>query len=72
LIFLAKYSGRNDKLTFINKAIVKLDLLKFFLQIAWTIKAIDNNKYVRLSDPLNEIGKMLGGWRKLFQKETPQ
>ena len=72
LIFLAKYSNKNDKLLFINKATIKLDLLKFFLQIAWTIKALDNGKYARLSKPLNEIGKMLGGWRKLFQKETPR
>jgi hypothetical protein len=39
-------------------------LLKFFLQVAWEIKALDNKKYIRLSEKLDEIGKMLGGWLK--------
>ncbi len=39
-------------------------MLKFFLQIAWEINAIDKNKYIALSQPLVEIGKMLGGWKK--------
>ncbi len=66
LTFLAKYTAKNEKLPLIEKAIAKLDLLKFFLQISWNIKALDNKKYIRISEPLNEIGKMLGGWRKLF------
>jgi len=48
-------------------ASVKLDLLKFFLQIAWEIKSLDNKKYILLSERLNEIGKMLGGWIKALK-----
>lgn len=68
---MAKYAERNKKLALISSAIAKLDALKFFLQIAWQIKALDNKKYIRLSEPLNEVGKMLGGWQKQLQKETP-
>lgn len=64
LLLLAKYSDKNNKLLLINKAVAKLDCLKFFLQIAWEIKALDNQKYLHLSRPLSEIGRMLGGWRK--------
>jgi len=64
LLLLAKYSDKNNKLLLINKAVTKFDSLKFFLQIAWEIKALDNNKYLHLSKPLSEIGRMLGGWRK--------
>jgi len=39
-------------------------LLKFFLRISWEIKAVDNKKYIALSERLDEIGKMLGGWIK--------
>ena len=68
LLLLAKYSDKNSKPLLINKAIAKLDSLKFFLQIAWEIKALDNKKFTHLSQPLIEIGRMLGGWRKQLQK----
>lgn len=68
LLLLAKYSDKNSKLLLINRAITKFDSLKLFLQIAWEIKALDNNKYLHLSKPLAEIGRMLGGWRKQLTK----
>jgi len=46
-------------------------VLKFFLQIAWEIKALENKKYIALSEKLNEVGKMLGGWRKGLENKTP-
>ncbi|PIS05324.1 MAG: four helix bundle protein [Candidatus Buchananbacteria bacterium CG10_big_fil_rev_8_21_14_0_10_42_9] len=68
LTLLAKYSDKNSKALLISKAIAKLDSLKFFLQVAWEIKALDNKKFTQLSQPLLEIGRMLGGWRKQLQK----
>lgn len=63
LIFIASSLPKDKKLPYLQKAISQFDLLKFFLKIAWEIKAIDNKKYLLLSKPLNEIGKMLGGWQ---------
>jgi len=54
----------------VQRASTKLDALKFFLQIAWELKVLDNKQYLRLSEPLNEVGKMLGGWRKTLQTTT--
>jgi len=48
----------------LQKAISQFDLLKFFLRVAWEVKAIDNKKYLLISEPLVEIGKMLGGWQR--------
>ena len=62
---------RGQKLPGLQKASVKLDLLKFFLQIAWENKALDNNKYIKLSEILSDIGRQLGGWQKQLLKETP-
>ncbi len=31
--------------------------------VLWETKSIDNKKYIALSTPLEEIGKMLGGWQ---------
>lgn len=61
-IIKAGYSDKAEKEIFLKRASVKLDLLKFFLQVAWEIKALDNKKYINLSEKLNEVGKMLGGW----------
>jgi hypothetical protein len=63
-IVKAEYSDKLEKLISLKRASVKLDLVKFFLQIAWEIKSLDNKKYISLSEKLNEIGKMLGGWIK--------
>jgi ribosomal protein S18 len=71
LLFTASYLGKEQKLPYLQKAGGKLDLLKFFLQIAWELKYIDNKKYIILSEHLSETGKMLGGWIKgILQKKT--
>lgn len=68
-IFIAQHKNKEQKLLYLNKSSDKLDLLKFLLQISWEIKALDNKKYIVLSEKINEIGRMLGGWQK--QTQTP-
>ena len=55
----------------LSKTIAKLDNLKFFIQLAWENKLIPTDKYSVLSENLEEIGRMLGGWRKGLQQKTP-
>src|SRR3989338_8732301 len=64
LVLLAGYTTREQKLGIVQKASGKLDSLKFFLKIAWDVRAIDHKKYAALSTPLVEVGRMLGGWLK--------
>jgi len=71
LIFTAGFTSKQQKATIIERASIKLDVLKFFLQTAWELKALDNKKFSALSVPLTEIGRMLGGWKKQLLKETP-
>jgi hypothetical protein len=72
LIFSASYLAKEQKLPYLQRATAKLDLLKFFLQIAWEIKDLDNKKYITLSEPLAEIGRMLGGWvRQVTSRDRP-
>jgi len=61
---------REYKSSYVQKAIGKTDLIKFFLQICWEIKSLQNNKYIALSEPLNEVGKMLGGWYRQLSKQN--
>jgi len=67
-VFCACYLQGEQKLVQIERSITELDLSKFFLRISWEIKALDNKKYAVLSECLDEIGRMLGGWARQ-QKE---
>jgi len=62
LIIRASYSDKVEKLISLKRASFKIDLLKFFLQVAWEIKSLDNKRYISLSEKVNDAGKMLGGW----------
>lgn len=68
LLFSASYVKKELKLPYLEKATNRLDLAKFFLQILWEIKAIDQKKYIALSEKLNELGKMIGGWSRQAAK----
>lgn len=71
LLWTASYLGKNEKLPTIYAAIRKLDGLKFLLRISWEIKILDTAKYTALSEPLFEVGKMLGGWKKGLETKAP-
>jgi hypothetical protein len=67
LILEAGYATKASKKSVIDQASIKLDALKFFLQLIWEIKLINAKKYAQLAEPLVEVGKMLGGWKKQIQ-----
>lgn len=69
LILIASFLSKTEKLPYVKKAAIKLDALKFFLQVAWEIRAIDAKKYITLSEKLYEVGRMLGGWVKQLSGE---
>jgi hypothetical protein len=64
----ASYSLKPEKISIVKQTAVKLDILKFLLQISWELKLLDHKKYQILASPLAEIGKMLGGWLKYLEK----
>jgi len=66
-IFLASTSNGQKKGQALETGVIKLDLLKFFLQVCWDSKALDTKKYSLLSEGTDKIGKMLGGWKKQAQ-----
>jgi len=70
-ILIATYLSGEKKTAQLSIAISKLDILKFLLQLAWENKCVANNKYAALSANLDEIGRMLGGWRKGLENKTP-
>lgn len=70
-IVTATFLSKEEKTPYVRLAIRKLDTLKIFMMILWETKSIEDKKYITLSIPLDEIGKMLGGWHNQLIKQTP-
>lgn len=70
LLLIASYERNQNKLPTLEAAIRKIDTLKFFLRISWEIKAIDNKKYLVISEHVQELGRMVGGWKKGLLTKT--
>ena len=72
LTFTASYLPIDPKIILLGKIISRLDILKFFPQLAWENKLIPDEKYIELSKKLQEIGRDIGAWKKgLVEKKTP-
>jgi len=69
-IFISIYLPPETKVPRLIIAISKLDGIKFFLQISWENRCIKDIKYSELSESLEEIGRMLGGWKKGLEKKS--
>lgn len=67
---LAGFTPRSEKLPFVRLAIRKLDTAKVLILVLWETKSLDNKKYLALSEKLEEIGRMLGGWHGNLTKEN--
>lgn len=53
-------------------AIRKTDTLKVLLMVLWETKSLDTKKYGALSEPIEEMGRMLGGWYNQLVKTQPR
>ena len=71
LVNIAIYQRPEEKIITLRKTILRLDSLKFFIMISWETKLLHTEKYIILSEHLNELGKIIGGWKKgLEAKDT--
>jgi len=70
-ISVAAFLTPQEKPPYIKFAIKKTDLLKILLMLLWETKSLDDKKYIFISEKINEIGRMLGGWLgKLDSKQN--
>src|SRR3989338_3727372 len=67
-IAIASFLSKEEKLPYIKVSIRKTDTLKVLLMVLWETKSLDNKKYIALYVKIEEIGKMLGGWRRQITK----
>lgn len=66
----ASFLVNQEKLPYIKLAIRKTDSTKIFLLLLWETRSLDNNKYIIISEKINEIGRMLGGWNGQVIKQN--
>jgi hypothetical protein len=69
-IACATFLARSEKQPYVQLAIRKLDTLTILLEVLWETKSLDTKKYIALSLPLDEVGKMLGGWNGQLTKQN--
>lgn len=69
-IVTASFLPTEQKLPFVSKAIIKLDTFKFFLTLLWDMGNFEIKKYIAVNTLLEEIGKMLGGWRNQVLRQN--
>lgn len=66
----ASFLPKQEKQPYIKVAIRKLDTLKILLNILWESQSLDDKKYILISEPLTEIGRMFGGWHNQLSKQN--
>lgn len=66
----ASFLAKSEKPPYIRLSIRKLDALKVLLLVLWETKSINDKKYLSLSLPLDEVGRMLGGWHNQIIKQN--
>ena len=64
LSYTTYFSEKEQKSHMLSECISKLDILKYFVSIAWEGKLISHKQYEELATRLDEIGKMFWGWKK--------
>ena len=62
--YTAYFTQKTDKAEKISDCIFILDVIKFLISTAWEGKILTHRQYGEIALKLDEVGKMLGGWRK--------
>jgi len=68
---VAAFLPRTEKIPYVRLAARKIDTLKLLLMVLWETKSLDTKKYAALSQKMDEVGKMLGGWQGQLAKLDP-
>ncbi len=67
---IAGFLQKTDKLPYLKKSIAKVDIIKVFIHIAWEMNLLELKQYAEISEKLNNIGKMIGGWYGQVEKQN--
>ena len=62
LLLEASYGDRERKVILLERASVKLNVLRFLVRLMQETKTFDLKKYANIEELIDEIGRMIGGW----------
>ena len=68
LLLEASYGDKTRKIVTLERASVKLNVLRFLIRLMKETKTFDTKKYTALQTIIDEIGRMIGGWIKSMNK----
>lgn len=72
-VSLAQFNPTDNlRMIYIDRAIAKNDTLKFMIYALYQLRGIDQRKLIDLSGPIEEIGKMLYGWKRSIELRQPK
>ena len=64
----AQFSPKEMRIIPVSQAIIKNDTLKFMLYVLFELKGINSKKFLSLSIKIEEVGRMLYGWKNQCPK----
>ncbi|MBI5437707.1 MAG: diversity-generating retroelement protein Avd [Nitrosomonadales bacterium] len=69
---LVEAAFSRDKLAMLNRANLQLEKLRCLFRLAFELKLMDMRRYEFATRALDEVGRMVGGWKKASHAEkTP-
>lgn len=71
LLRKATYAPTQQKIAILEDCLNKTDSLRFFIQIMWETRLMANTQFASLGNEIENIGKMIGGWRKGLLTKLP-
>jgi hypothetical protein len=64
------FESKTERESLVLKSISTNDVLKFMLYALFEIKAIEEKHFLELSIKIEEVGKMLYGWKNNLAKQN--
>lgn len=65
------YTPIPQKIGLLENVSIKIDSLRFFIQLLWELHIVPNTQFISLSTEVENIGQMVGGWRRGLLAKTP-
>ncbi len=72
LVATAQFSPKEDQATILTKAITRNDVLKTLLYVLLELQGIEEIHFIEMAQRIEEIGRVLYGWKNHAQAETLQ
>lgn len=66
----AIYMPVDKKIILLNEVILKIDAIRFFLQILWENHLCPDKQYISIESDIQNLGRMIGGWKKGLINKT--